>query len=195
MRATEAEMQTHKHAQLAGGGAFFGEESLHMPHSGVGQEILHTPHTAAHLQATFMQMGGFGQGSAGGAGPLGMGLAQHNIAAMVLAMHNAANGNGVLQPNGYSLQYAQHSMEDMEEGPGVNEGDSWNDGEMASGSEDEGGSHKVEEGIEDAGTASWHHSHVQQVSSFDGVSPNSARLEKIEYKKAKRGVYTALKEV
>jgi hypothetical protein len=196
-----AAMQTPEHVQLAGGGGFVGQDGLHMPHSGVGQDVLHMQHSAAHLQA-LMQMGAFG--GAGGAGPLGMGLAQHNVAAMVLAQHAAAvqvEGSPAHRHQ-QMLLAAMHSaatngisQTNGEEGPEMNEGDSWNDGEMASGSEDEGGLHEGEEGIEDDGNASWMHSDVRKVSSFDGASPNSTRPEKIVYKKAKRAVYIVLKEV
>jgi hypothetical protein len=141
--------------------------------------------------------GGAGSvGVAGGAGPLGAaaGLSHASIAALVMAQSQASalGANGMQQQmilaalqaaaagsaSGTSYQNGHHGYDDMEE-------DSDPDREMRYDDRwSNGGSHGVERGLVAHGGA----------DALGGFS-RPRRLDKSEVKKAKRGVYIALREV
>jgi len=117
------------------------------------------------------------------------------------AMAAAANGHGHLNvPNGVHREDEMEEDEMEEDGREMGVSGSWNAG---NGSEDEGdmvqsmGAGSYDDGsggAGHAGLANWSPSNTQQPSTFDRFSLLQRR-EKIVYKKAKRSVYTALREV
>ena len=185
-------MRTTERLEVSGTGTGF-----------VGQQVgLQMGHVGDPHSLHALMMGGlFGQSgqSVTGAAPLGMvGLAQQNIAAILHAQHAAAlqsAGTESLASQQLLLLSAYQSHEhdirngkdatdeDMEDG---RRGDTWNDGEM-SGSEE--GLHENKEGGE-GGAGCWMNANLQV--SLDG---GSSQKRNIVYIKAKRGVYTALREV
>jgi len=126
---------------------------------------------------------------------------QQRIMQHFAAMAAAANGHGHLNvPNGVHREDEMEEDEMEEDGREMGVSGSWNAG---NGSEDEGdivqsmgaGSHDDGSGgAGHAGLANWSPSNTQQPSTFDRCSLLQRR-EKIVYQKAKRSVYTALREV
>jgi hypothetical protein len=202
-------MRTHEHVQLPPGAAAllgqrvgFGESQ---PLSGGLFPHGTTPLLSAMMGGLAQHgaaggaggAGGAGSvGVAGGAGPLGAaaGLSHASIAALVMAQSQASalGANGMQQQmilaalqaaaagsaSGTSYQNGHHGYDDMEE-------DSDPDREMRYDDRwSNGGSHGVERGLVAHGGA----------DALGGFS-RPRRLDKSEVKKAKRGVYIALREV